>query len=58
MKKPSQKTRAYIYRVALAAGTIAVFYGLMTAEEVAIWAGLTATVLMVLPTANTPATEE
>lgn len=54
----TQKRRAYIYRVALAAGAVAVFYGLITADELAIWAGAIATVLMVLPTANTPTGEQ
>lgn len=56
MKMPSQDVRAYIYRVLLAAGAVATFYGLMTAEELAVWGGLAVTVLMVLPTANTPTT--
>lgn len=51
---PSQDVRAYIYRVLLAAGAVAAFYGLMSGEELAVWGGLAATALMVLPTANTP----
>lgn len=45
--------RAWIYRVLIAAGAIAVFYGLLTSEEVVLWGGLLAIVLNVLPTANT-----
>lgn len=48
-----QSTRAYAYRVVTGAGVIASFYGLLTAEEVALWAGLVAT-LFVVPAANTP----
>lgn len=43
--KLSQNTRAYIYRVALAAGTVAAFYGWLSNEEIAIWGGLAATLL-------------
>lgn len=43
--KLTRKTRAYIYRVTLAAGVVAAFYGLLTHEEVAVWSGLAATVL-------------
>lgn len=43
--KLSQNTRAYIYRVALAAGGVAAFYGWLSHEEVAVWGGFAATVL-------------
>lgn len=42
---PSQQLRKYIYDVAIAAGPVIVFYGLLTAEEVALWLGLGATIL-------------
>ena len=48
----SERTRAYIYRVLVAAGVVAVSYGLITAEEAVLWAGLVATVF-VLPAVNT-----
>ena len=54
---PSPKARAYIYRVAVAAGPLAIFYGLLTAEEVALWLGLGGTALALpsaLALANTP----
>ncbi|GAB3118434.1 phage holin [Glaciibacter psychrotolerans] len=52
-KMPSQKARAYLYRVLIAAGAVVAFYGFMSANEVAMWAGLGAVVLNVMPTANT-----
>lgn len=54
---PSPRLRGYIYRCILAAGPLVVFYGLMTAQEFALWAGLGGTVLSpvaALALANTP----
>jgi hypothetical protein len=54
---PSPKVRAYIYSVAVAAGPLALFYGLATAEEIALWLGLGGTALALpsaLALANTP----
>lgn len=51
-----ERNRAYVYRVATGAGTVAVFYGLLTAEEVVLWAGLVATTFA-LPAANTSTKE-
>jgi len=51
--KFDEKTRAYIYRVLIAAGVIVAAYGLMTADQVAQWVGLAAVVLNIMPTANT-----
>lgn len=48
-----QRVRGYLYRVLTAAGGLAVFYGLMTAEEAVMWAGFVAT-LFVVPAYNTP----
>lgn len=48
-----QRTRGYLYRIIVAAGTVALFYGLLSATEVAVWAGLVAT-LFAVPAANTP----
>jgi hypothetical protein len=47
-----ERTRAYIYRVLTGAGVVAFSYGLISAEEIAVWSGLVATVF-VLPAANT-----
>jgi len=56
---PSTEIRAWIYNVAIAAGPIVVFYGLLSGEEVALWGGLLATILGTpvagLARANTPA---
>lgn len=54
---PSPKARAYVYTVMVAAGPVVMFYGLMSAEEVAVWLGLGGTVLSpagALALANTP----
>lgn len=45
MKTPTAKQRAYAYRVLLAAAAVAAFYGLITSEELAVWAALAATAL-------------
>jgi hypothetical protein len=47
-----ERTRAYLYRVFTGAGLVALGYGVVSAEEVALWSGLVATVF-VLPAANT-----
>ena len=54
---PSPKLRAYIYRCLVAAGPVVLLYGLLTAEEIAVWLGLGATILSpggALAAANTP----
>lgn len=53
MKMPSEKVRAYVYRVLMGLGAVAACYGLLSGEEIATWLGLAAIVLNVLPTANT-----
>ena len=50
---PNEKTRAYIYRVLLAVSPLVAFYGLMSADELALWLGVASTVLNVLPALNT-----
>lgn len=53
--KLTQTARAYIYRLVLAGGAVAAFYGWLSAEEVAVWGGFAATALGVgLAAANTP----
>ena len=50
----NEATRAYIYRILLAASPLVVFYGLATADEVALWIALGANILGVtLAAANT-----
>lgn len=50
---PSEKIRAYIYRVLLAISPVVAFYGLLTQEEVTLWLGVASTVLNILPVLNT-----
>lgn len=50
---PSEKVRAYIYRVLLAVSPLVAFYGYMTQEEIVLWLGVVSTALNVLPTLNT-----
>ena len=45
MFKDKKKVRAWLYGVFVAAGPLVVFYGLATADEVALWLGLGGTVL-------------
>lgn len=49
----TQQVRAYIYRVLMAAGVVALVYGLLTESEIATWLGLAGAVLNILPVANT-----
>ena len=55
---PNPAIRAWLYRIIAAAGPIVVFYGLMSADEAALWTGLGATILgtptATLAAANTP----
>ena len=39
---PNPKVRAWIYGILVAAGPLAVIYGLVSAEEVALWLGVAA----------------
>ena len=49
----TETTRAYIYRILIACGTIALAYGLITADQIAVWLGLATAVLNIMPAANT-----
>lgn len=42
---PTQKQRAYLYRVTTAAGLIASAYGLISNDDLPLWLGLAAAVL-------------
>lgn len=42
---PRPELRRYLYTILAAAGPIAVFYGLATAEEIVLWLGLGGTIL-------------
>lgn len=50
---PSEQIRAYIYRLLMAAGAIAMFYGILTNEELVVWLGFASVALNVLPATNT-----
>ncbi len=50
---PSEKVRAYIYRVLLAVSPLVAFYGLLSADEIALWLGVASTALNILPVINT-----
>jgi hypothetical protein len=48
-----ERTRAYIYRVLIAVGAVVGAYGLLSADEIAVWLGLAGVVLNLMPAANT-----
>lgn len=50
---PNEVTRGYIYRILVAVGTLATGYGIITADQVALWLGLATAVLNIMPAANT-----
>lgn len=54
---PSEKVRAYIYRILVGLGAVAACYGLLSGEEIATWLGLAGIVLNILPTMNTSTKE-
>ena len=41
----NEKFRIWVYGIGIAAGSVAVVYGFMTAEEVAVWLGLLSAIL-------------
>jgi hypothetical protein len=49
----NETQRAYTYRILIAIGTLATGYGLITADEVALWLGLATAILNIMPAANT-----
>ena len=50
----NEKTRAYIYRILLALSVVAIFYGVFTEAEAAVWLSVVASILgNGLATANT-----
>lgn len=50
---PSEKVRAYIYRILLSVSPLIAFYGLLSADELALWLGVAATALNIMPVMNT-----
>jgi len=53
----NEKTRAYIYRILVAVGTIVTTYGLISTNELATWLGLVTAILNIMPMANTSTDE-
>lgn len=54
MTMPSERVRAYIYAVLVALVPLCIGYGILTAEQAALWLGLAGAVLgLGLATANT-----
>jgi len=49
----NETTRAYIYRILIAVGTLATGYGLISADQTALWLGLATAILNILPAVNT-----
>ena len=54
---PSEKVRAYIYRILLAVSPLVAFYGYLTQEEIALWLGVASTALNIMPVLNTTTKE-
>jgi hypothetical protein len=54
----TETTRAYIYRVLLGLSPIVVFYGIVTAEEAALWLALIANALGVTLAAFNTSTKD
>lgn len=53
MKFLTEPVRGWIYRVLVAVGLLLVGYGVISAEQWALWAGVLVAVLNVMPSANT-----
>lgn len=53
MKILNEQVRAYIYRVLVAAGAVAVGAGVITGDNLMLWLGLAAAVLNIMPAMNT-----
>lgn len=51
MTMPSEKTRAYFYRVALAVLAVLVLVGVISGEDLPVWANVAAAVFAVAPPA-------
>lgn len=49
----SESTRGYIYRILIALGSLAVGYGIVSANELVLWLGVATAVLNIMPAANT-----
>lgn len=49
----TEPVRAWIYRVLIAAGAVVTYYGVLQANEVAVWLGLASVVFNTMPALNT-----
>jgi hypothetical protein len=49
----TQNVRAWLYRIALSAGSLAALYGFLTDEQTVALLGLVSAILNILPTLNT-----
>lgn len=47
------EVRGWIYRVLIAIGAILVTYGVVSADELAVWLGVVVAVLNIMPAGNT-----
>ena len=50
---PSEKVRAYIYRVLAAGGALAAGVGVISGDNLVLWLGFAAAVLNIMPALNT-----
>jgi hypothetical protein len=49
----TQEVRGWIYRVLIAVGAVLVTYGVLSADELAVWLGVVVAMLNVMPSVNT-----
>lgn len=47
------EVRGWVYRVLIAVGAILVTYGVVSADELAVWLGVVVAVLNIMPAGNT-----
>lgn len=47
------EVRGWIYRVLIAVGALLVAYGVVSADELAVWLGVVVAVLNIMPAGNT-----
>lgn len=49
----TEEVRAWIYRILIAVGALLVTYGVLSADDLAVWMGVIVAVLNVMPAGNT-----
>jgi hypothetical protein len=47
------EVRGWIYRILIAVGAVLVGYGVLSADELAVWLGVVVAVLNIMPAGNT-----